>query len=123
MCVFIMNGEKNFFCKQIKKIMVEKNLTQQDVAGKLGVAQTVVSRWVRGARNPSLATIKKLALIFDVPLGYFLENYKENEKDINERLLLMEEENLKINKEILKILKEMRPSGPEKTAEVEKLKS
>ncbi len=101
--------DKSFFCKQIKKIMLEKNFTQQDLADKLGITQTVVSRWVRGARNPSLNTIKKIAKIFNIPLNYFLEDYddtknKEKKSLSFEKILKKHEEEIQFLKDKIKVL-------------------
>ncbi len=98
---------QNFLGEQLKKIMFEKKLTQKEVADKIGVEQTVISRWARGAAEPTLASVKKLAEVFGVGLNYFLENY-ENKKVEKTKILNPEEENLKLTKELLNELKEIK---------------
>ncbi len=37
----------------IKNVMIEKNLSQEQFAGILGVNQTNVSQWLSGKKTPS----------------------------------------------------------------------
>jgi len=39
----------------IKNVMIEKNLSQEQFAGILGVNQTNVSQWLSGKKNRSAA--------------------------------------------------------------------
>ncbi|MBQ3835205.1 MAG: helix-turn-helix transcriptional regulator [Elusimicrobia bacterium] len=98
---------KNYLGRNLKKIMLEKNLTQKEVADKIGIEQTVISRWARGAAVPTIASIKKLSSVFGVPLNYFLENY-EDEEDRYKKLLQLEEENSRMIKEILQEIREIK---------------
>ena len=92
-----MKKEKTFFGKQLKKIILEKNITQQELADKLNIARPMISNWMNGFRNPSLASIQKIANALDVSIDYFIENGKEktlDEKDI--KILQLEKENLEL---------------------------
>jgi transcriptional regulator with XRE-family HTH domain len=42
-----------------------KELTQQEIADKLGVSQALVSRWLSGRHAPRKATVQQLAQVFD----------------------------------------------------------
>ncbi len=74
-----MKAERTFFSKQLKKIIFEKNITQKDLAEKLGVAQAMISQWLVGDRNPTLKTLKKLADALEVPVSYFIDENITNE--------------------------------------------
>ncbi len=49
------------FGEKLKKVRLLKNLSQGDVARILGVHRTYISGLERGARNPSLLTVQKVA--------------------------------------------------------------
>ncbi len=53
----------------LSKLMEERNLTQQDVAEKLGVSRQAVQRWQSGLPI-KLANLKKLASIFGVSVSF-----------------------------------------------------
>ena len=46
---------------KIKQIRLSKNLTQQQLAEKIGVMQKDISRWETGERNPKLDKLKLIA--------------------------------------------------------------
>lgn len=48
----------------IKQYREAKGLTQAELSAKLNVPQNNVSRWERGAINPSVETLRKLATVF-----------------------------------------------------------
>ena len=57
---FMSNGVIQFG-KKLKEVRLKKNLSQGDVARILGVHRTYISGLERGARNPSLLTVQKIA--------------------------------------------------------------
>jgi len=56
-----MSNEVIKFGKKLKGVRQKKNLSQGDVARILGVHRTYISGLERGARNPSLLTVNKIA--------------------------------------------------------------
>lgn len=51
-----MNAGEN-----IKSARLKRNLTQKEVAQKLGVKQAMISSWERGFRSPKFDTLQKLS--------------------------------------------------------------
>ena len=108
-----MRANRSFFGKKFEKIAIEKNMSQQDVANKLGVSKEMISIWVTGRRNPSLNSIKKIAAVFDVPTDYFIEENKNisdknlDDKDI--KILQLEKENLELKLQIERLLNGKNP--------------
>jgi transcriptional regulator with XRE-family HTH domain len=47
--------------KKYAVILLQKGMTQQEIADKMGVHQPKVSEWLRGLRTPNSKTIIKLA--------------------------------------------------------------
>ena len=56
----------NVFCKNLKNIRKEKNLTQKQVALKLGVVESCYANWEQGRTEPSIEMLRKLGEIFNV---------------------------------------------------------
>ena len=59
---------KILFPKQLKKYREKKNLSQEDLAGRLYVSRQAISRWEAGDATPDLGNLIKLAEIFDCSL-------------------------------------------------------
>jgi transcriptional regulator with XRE-family HTH domain len=56
-----MKDETTQFGKKLREIRLKKKLSQGDVSRILGVHRTYISGLERGARNPSLLTVQKIA--------------------------------------------------------------
>lgn len=53
---------------RIDRILKEKNMTQRDLARKLGKDEAVVSRWTSGFPNLTLRTIAQISAALGEPL-------------------------------------------------------
>ena len=62
---------------KIKKIRREKNLTQKELAQKLGTSPQNLAQYENGKRNPKLKTIRQLADALDVPLYELVTDWGE----------------------------------------------
>ena len=47
--------------KNIKQLRQQKNLTQEQIAEKLGVSYQAVSKWENNANTPDIALLPKIA--------------------------------------------------------------
>ena len=56
-----MNELRVLFGKRLKKIRIDANLTQEQLAEKIQVSPDFISLIERGERSPSLETIAKIA--------------------------------------------------------------
>ena len=54
--------------ENLKRLRLEKGLTQEETAKEVGVAQPVYNGYEAGLKVPSLGTAKALADLFEVPL-------------------------------------------------------
>lgn len=54
--------------ENLKRLRLEKGLTQDDVAKEVGVAQPVYNGYESGLKVPSLGTAKALADLFEVSI-------------------------------------------------------
>ena len=53
---------------RIDSILKEKNMSQRDLARKMGKSEAVVSRWTTGFPNPPLRSIAELSTALGEPL-------------------------------------------------------
>ncbi len=61
------------FNKQLAKLRKRNNITQIELADKMGVKQYVVSSWETGRSEPNISQIVKLCDILSVPADYLLD--------------------------------------------------
>jgi transcriptional regulator with XRE-family HTH domain len=59
--------------KKIKIARIELDLTQTDLAEKIGAKQKSISRYETGLSMPSIDTLMKISKALKKPAAYFLE--------------------------------------------------
>lgn len=62
---------------RIKIVLAEKEVTNRELANKLGVKDLTVSRWVTNRQQPSLQTLYQIADFLDVDICDLLISNKE----------------------------------------------
>lgn len=60
------------FCNILRNLRTESNLTQQELAEKLGVSFSSISMYERGQREPNFETLEAIAEFFNVDMNYLL---------------------------------------------------
>ncbi len=60
------------FCKRLKELREENNLSYRQLSKILQVTDMAVARWERGQRLPNIGVLIKLALYFNVSTDYLL---------------------------------------------------
>ena len=73
-----MNQEKigNF----IKKIRKDNNLTQKELADKLGVTYQAVSKWENGLNIPDIGIIKEISKMYNIEIDELLSGEKKKRR-------------------------------------------
>lgn len=74
-----MNQEK--VGKFIKEIRKKNNLTQKELADKLGVTFQAVSKWENGKNIPDISLLKEISKLFDVDIEEILEGKSKDKID------------------------------------------
>ncbi len=71
----------NYFADNLKKLRKQREITQEDLAGFLGVSFQAVSKWERGESYPDITLLPALANFFGVTLDDIMgmENLKNEE--------------------------------------------
>lgn len=63
----------NNFAELLKKLRMQRGMSQADLARVLNVARTTVSSYENGCRNPDRETLVRIAACFQVSLDYLLD--------------------------------------------------
>ncbi|HFR3671742.1 TPA: helix-turn-helix domain-containing protein [Streptococcus suis] len=64
---------------RLKELRKEKKLTQEELAGEIGVSKITILRWENGERQIKPDKAQKLADHFGVPVGYLLGYESDNQ--------------------------------------------
>lgn len=66
-------------CENIRKRREQCNMTQVELARKIGITQTAVSLFERGKKIPSLSTIEQIADSLNCSIDWLLDRSSERE--------------------------------------------
>ena len=69
--------------EKLKTLRIHKNLTQKQVADRIGLAISAISSYESGTRYPSLETLIKFARIYHVSTDYLLDITNNRNIDIS----------------------------------------
>lgn len=71
---------------KIKSKRRELNLSQEDLANKLGLTRQAISKWETEKSTPTMTNLRELSEVFGVEMAYFIGDNKEEieEKDKKE---------------------------------------
>lgn len=65
--------------QKLRELRMKKNLSQKELAEKLGVKHTRYSNWENDKGSPNNELRQKLSIIFEVNVTYFLDNVQSVE--------------------------------------------
>lgn len=102
-----MNQEKTG--KFILEIRKEKNMTQRELADKIGVTDRAISKWENGRGMPDLSLMEPLCKELEISINELLSGERIEQKDYPKKseeniLMTIDYSNKKINKTKKKIL-------------------
>lgn len=60
--------------KNLKDMMQERKISQQELANRVGVHQTSVSFWLKGEKTPHFDTLEKIAEVLDTSVIELLDD-------------------------------------------------
>jgi ribosome-binding protein aMBF1 (putative translation factor) len=67
------------FGLRLRQVRTERGLSQEELAQRTNLHTTVIGRFERGAREPRLTTILRLARGLEVPSSVLMENLRRAE--------------------------------------------
>ena len=75
---------------KLKKLRIQHNMTQEEVAERLGFSAQTVSKWERGISYPDITLLPKIAKMFRCSIDslFNMQSYwdEEHEKELLEKL-------------------------------------
>lgn len=63
---------------KILELRKKQNITQEELAEKIGVTRQTISKWELGETHPDINQAKKLSMIFNISLDELVNNDTEN---------------------------------------------
>lgn len=81
------------FMRRLKQLRREADITQPELADKLGVSKGAIGHWEAGTREPDLWMISRIAKLFKVSVDYLLgvSSFRQEEEAVNYLLGKMRE--------------------------------
>ena len=67
-----MLGDSKKLGESLRKIRIENNFTQKNIADVLGIDRTTYTYYETGASNPSPKTLIALSQIYNISVGYLM---------------------------------------------------
>jgi transcriptional regulator with XRE-family HTH domain len=74
--------------KALKLMRIFNDLSQKDLAGKLGISKSLISEIESGRKNPTIELLGKYSTFFDIPVSsimFFSESLNQDIKTENIR--------------------------------------
>lgn len=105
---FFKNFKRNTmeFSERLKKLRKQAQLTQVDVAEKLGISQPAYASWERGVKKPTQENLVKIAKLFNASVDTLVSNDKTHEIDLSEVELLFRTTSEGMNNEEKEVFKQ-----------------
>ncbi len=72
-----MSTMKIIFAERLTYLMKIENLSQSELARRIGISQSAVCYWLYGKKEPSIDSLWKLADYFDVTTDYLIGREKD----------------------------------------------
>lgn len=61
----------------VRELRVEQRVTQAELAERLGIAQSLVSKMERRERRLDVAELRRVCIALGVPLAFFIEQFEQ----------------------------------------------
>ena len=65
------------FAMNLKKLMIEREMTAADISRKTGMTQATLSRYINGKRTPNINSVIKIAKALNVPIELLMKGVDE----------------------------------------------
>ena len=102
---------REIFSDNLKEILNYKNISQNELARRIGVSNAIISKWINKTAYPREEALEALSDFFDVPISqltldreeykehkeerHLIDNYKQLNEDNKEKLVNYSEELIK----------------------------
>ena len=76
------------FGNLLYELRSKSNLTQEELGKKLGVTNKAISKWENGKAKPTTDMLKKLSILFKVPIDKLLQITLKKEKKVISKIVI-----------------------------------
>jgi len=83
------------FADNLKNIRLKKNLSQQELADKLDLAQPTIGMWESGRRTPKIAELKRVAKTLDIEMVRLISEKGERKVAIEKNEIYIDGKKIK----------------------------
>lgn len=102
------------FSERLKELRKKANLTQVEVAEKLGISQPAYASWERGVKKPTQENLVRIAQVLNASVDYLVGNSEEKSDELDNIELLFrmnskgltDEEKKVFKKELIEFMEE-----------------
>ena len=102
------------FSERLKELRKKANVTQVEVAEKLGISQPAYASWERGIKKPTQENLVKIAQVLNASVDYLVGNSEEKSDELDNIELLFrmnskgltDEEKKVFKKELIEFMEE-----------------
>ena len=63
---------QNMFDRRLRELLKENDMTQKELARRIGVSQSSITYWVNGVKQPTAENIYAVAKAFETTADYLL---------------------------------------------------
>lgn len=71
------------FAERLKELRKQANLTQVELAKRLGIGQSSYADWERGRKKPTQENLVKISKVLSVSIDYLVGNSEEKLNDLD----------------------------------------
>jgi transcriptional regulator with XRE-family HTH domain len=93
------------FSERLKELRKQAQLTQVELASKLGIVQSSYADWERGKKKPTQDNLVKIAQILNVSVDYLVGNSEEKADELDNIELLFRMNSKGLSDEDKKVFK------------------
>ena len=109
------------FSERLKELRKKANVTQVEVAEKLGISQPAYASWERGIKKPTQENLVKIAQVLNASVDYLVGNSEEKSDELDNIELLFrmnskgltDEEKKVFKKELIEFMEERKKAFEE----------
>lgn len=102
------------FSERLKELRKKANLTQVEVAEKLGISQPAYASWERGVKKPTQENLVRIAQVLNASVDYLVGNSEDKSDELDNIELLFrmnskgltDEEKAVFKKELIEFMEE-----------------
>ena len=105
--------------QKLKKLRIDKNLTQKDLADQLHVTFQTVSKWENDENEPDIATLKELAKLYGCSVDYLINEEEVERKE--EQPVQSQPQTIVIHQKELHVCERCKKDIPENDLEMEQV--